>query len=142
MSASVLTTAPLDVAALSRRLVTPCHGAVVSFLGTVRDHHAGRAVVGIGYSAYPEMAERLVAEIVAEAEARWPARVAVCHRVGELAIGDAAVAVVAAAAHRDEAFEAARFVIDAVKARVPIWKHERYADGSVAWVDPTSPDGT
>ena len=80
------------------------------------------------------MAEAECARIVAEAEAQWPVRVSLAHRIGALAIGEAAVAVAAGGAHRDEAFAACRFVIEEVKRRVPIWKKEFYADGSVEWV--------
>jgi molybdopterin synthase catalytic subunit len=114
---------------------------VVSFTGLVRNHHAGRAVIRLEYSAYEPMAEAECAHIVTEAESRWPVRVAVEHRLGTLEIGDTAVAVVAAGAHRADAFEACRYVIDAIKSRVPVWKREYYADGSVAWVDPTAPGG-
>ena len=108
------------------------------FLGTVRDHHAGRGVAELDYSAYVPMAERTFGDIVAEAEARWPVRIAVEHRIGPVPIGDVAVAVVAAGSHRDEVFTACRYVIEELKRRVPIWKHECYADGSEAWVDPTA----
>jgi molybdopterin synthase catalytic subunit len=80
------------------------------------------------------MAEAECARIVAEAESRWQVAVALCHRIGQLEIGDAAVVVVAASAHRDEAFVACRHVIEELKRRVPIWKQEMYADGSVEWV--------
>ncbi len=83
------------------------------------------------------MAEQECARIVAEAESRWPVRVALEHRIGGLEIGDAAVAVAVGGAHRQETFEACRFVIEEVKRRVPIWKKEFYRDGSVEWVDPT-----
>jgi molybdopterin synthase catalytic subunit len=84
------------------------------------------------------MAEAECARIVAEAERRWNVALALRHRVGSLAIGDVAVAVVAASAHRADAFAACRFVIEEVKLRVPIWKREHYADGTVTWVDPTA----
>jgi molybdopterin synthase catalytic subunit len=129
-----LSSDPLDIATLVTRVQAPDRGAVTSFLGLVRDHHAGRMVTRLEYSAYPPMAEAECARIVAEAEARWPVRVAVEHRIGTLEIGDAAVAIAAAAAHRDEAFAACRFVIEEVKRRVPIWKKEFYADGTVEWV--------
>jgi molybdopterin synthase catalytic subunit len=80
------------------------------------------------------MAEAECARIVAEAEARWPARIALAHRVGALAIGEAAVAIAAGAAHREAAFAACRFVIEEVKRRLPIWKKEFYADGTIEWV--------
>ena len=127
---------------LAAEVAAADRGAIVTFVGTVRDHHAGRAVRRLDYSAYPEMAESECEAIVAEARRRWPVAVALRHRVGQLEIGDAAVAIVVASAHRDVAFEACRFVIDEVKRRVPIWKKEYYADGSVAWVDPTVAGGT
>lgn len=134
---------PIDPADLAARVASPARGGIVSFLGAVRNEHAGRTVVRLHYSAYAPMAEGECARILADAEARWPdAAIALQHRVGELAIGDWAVAVVVAAPHRGEAFEACRFVIEELKRRVPIWKREYYADGSVAWVDPTAPDGT
>lgn len=137
---SLLTDQPIDLAALQRSVEGPARGAVVTFLGTVRDHHAGRGVVGLEYSAYGPMAEQQMAVILAEAERAWPVAVAARHRIGSLVIGDAAVAVAAAGGHRDEAFAACRFVIEEIKHRVPIWKRERYADGSEAWVDPTAPE--
>ena len=124
----------LELAALVARVQAPDRGAVASFLGLVRDHHGGRRVARLEYSAYGPMAEAECARIVGEAEGRWPVRVALEHRLGKLEIGDAAVAVAAAAAHRDEAFAACRFVIEEVKRRVPIWKKEFYADGTVEWV--------
>ncbi|MGE5091546.1 MAG: molybdenum cofactor biosynthesis protein MoaE [Bacillota bacterium] len=136
-----LTDTAIDPAALLRAVQSPERGGVVSFAGIVRNHHAGREVVRLEYSAYLPMAEAECARIVAETEARWPVAVAMAHRIGTIEIGEHAVIVVAAAAHRGDAFDACRHVIDQVKSRVPIWKREYYADGSVAWVDPTAPDG-
>lgn len=136
-----LTTEPLELSRLTARVIGPSHGAVVTFLGTVRDHHEGRPVTRLAYSAYPAMVEAQCAELVRSAEHQWPVRVALEHRTGELAVGDAAVAIAVAGPHRDEAFVACRWVIEELKRRVPIWKHERYADGSEAWVDPTAPSG-
>ena len=138
MSVPFLTDRPIDLAALLRAVESPERGGVASFLGLVRNHHAGREVLRLDYSAYGPMAEAECARIVAEAESRWQVAIALRHRVGSLAIGDAAVAVVAASAHRDEAFAACRHVIEEVKRRVPVWKREYYADGTVAWVDPTA----
>lgn len=135
---SFLSRDPVDLNALLAEVAAPERGGVASFLGLVRDHHEGRGVTRLAYSAYEPMAERVSAEIVAEAEARWPVSVALRHRIGELAIGEAAVAVVAAGGHRDEAFAACRYVIEEVKRRVPIWKRESFVDGSEAWVDPTT----
>ena len=132
-----LSATPIDLATLIARVQSPAHGGVASFLGQVRDHHDGRTVSRLEYSAYGPMAEEECARIVAEAEARWPVRIALEHRVGTLEIGDVAVAVAAAGAHRDEAFAACRFVIEEAKRRVPIWKKEFYLDGAVQWVDPT-----
>lgn len=134
-----LTTQPIDVAAAIAAAADPALGGVVVFLGRVRDIHQGRAVAGLEYSAYEAMAERASDAIVREAEARWPVRVQLIHRIGVLVPGDVAVLVVASGGHRDEAYAANRWVIDAVKARVPIWKLERFVDGSTEWVDPTAP---
>jgi molybdopterin synthase catalytic subunit len=136
-SVAYLSATPIDLAILIARIESPAHGGVASFLGRVRDHHESRTVRGLEYSAYGPMAEEECGRIVAEAETRWPVRVALEHRVGALAIGDIAVAVAAGGAHRDEAFAACRFVIEEVKRRVPIWKKEFYQDGSVEWVEPT-----
>jgi molybdopterin synthase catalytic subunit len=109
----------------------------VCFVGTVRDHHEGKSVLRLEYSAYEPMAEVECSRIVAEARNRWDATVALEHRTGVLEIGQTAVVIAAAAAHRTAAFAACRYVIEEVKRRVPIWKREYYADGTVGWVDPT-----
>lgn len=109
-------------------------GGVVTFTGAVRDNTRGRKVLKLVYEAYAPMAERKLAEIAAEAERRWPsARLAIIHRVGTLLPGDLAVVIAAAAAHRDEAFEACRHAIERLKQDVPIWKKEHFEDGEV-WV--------
>jgi molybdopterin synthase catalytic subunit len=114
-------------------------GATAVFLGTVRDVNDGRAVTGIEYSAYAAMAEREMQRIAGEAEARFPGiRLALRHRLGELALGDVSVAIAAAHAHRAPALDATRYVIEQLKQRVPIWKREQYADGTREWVDPTA----
>jgi molybdopterin synthase catalytic subunit len=136
-----LTDEPIDGAALALRVESASRGGIVTFVGHVRDHHAGRAVRRLEYSAYAPMAESECAAIVEEAEARWPVSVALRHRTGTLEIGDVAVAIAVAADHRGEAFDACRWIIDEVKRRVPIWKREYYEDGSEAWVDPTAPGG-
>ncbi len=136
---SFLTRAPIDLAALIAAVSHASHGGIATFVGVVRDHQDGRGVGALEYSAYEPMAEGEAARIVAEALARWPVRIAVQHRLGQLAIGDVAVAVAAGSAHRGEAFDACRYVIEELKRRVPIWKKESYADGGVEWVDPTAP---
>ena len=132
---SFLTRSPIQLEGLIAEVSGPDRGGVASFLGTVRDHHAGRAVRGLEYSAYDQMAEEVCREILLEAAARWPVRVTLCHRLGDLAIGDVAVAVVAAGGHRDEAFAACRYVIEELKRRVPIWKRETFVDGTSHWVN-------
>ena len=112
-------------------------GAIAIFEGRVRDHNDGRAVRGLAYEAYAELAEAEGARIIAEARARFGIAQALCvHRVGELALGELAVWVGVSAAHRDAAFAACRYVIDEVKARVPIWKREHYAEGGAEWLHP------
>jgi len=131
-----LTESPLDIGPLIAEVSTADRGGIATFLGLVRDHHEGRGVARLEYSAYGPMAEAECAAIVHEAEDRWPVRIAVRHRVGTLEVGEAAVAVVAAGAHRAEAFEACRHVIEELKRRVPIWKKEAYLDGATGWVEP------
>jgi molybdopterin synthase catalytic subunit len=130
-----LTGHPIDTATLIAAVQSPSRGGIAMFLGTVRNHQAGREVLRLHYSAYQPMAEAECARIVAEAQAKWDVAVSVVHRLGQLEIGDIAVAVIAAAAHREEAFAACRYLIEEVKHRVPIWKQEFYADGSVSWVE-------
>lgn len=133
-----LTAEPIDLGPVVASVESPERGGTAVFLGQVRNHHEGRAVLRLEYSAYVEMAEAECDRIVSEAAARWPAAVALRHRVGALGIGDTAVIVAAASAHREAAFAACRYVIEEVKRRVPIWKREFYADGAVVWVDPTA----
>ena len=110
-------------------------GAVVTFAGVVRDHDRGREVRGIEYVGHPS-AQRVLAEVVADVVGRFPVdAVAVSHRLGELGIGDAALVVAVAAAHRQEAFAAASEMVDEVKHRLPVWKHQEFADGTDEWVN-------
>ena len=128
---------PIDVPALQAALRDDRAGACASFEGWVRDHNDGRAVDGLRYEAYAELAEREGRAILEEAVHRFDIVSARCvHRIGELAIGGLAVWVGASAAHRDAAFDACRWIIDEVKARVPIWKHERYREGDAGWLHP------
>jgi molybdopterin synthase catalytic subunit len=129
---------PLDVAEVLAAVEDAGAGGVTLFVGNVRDHDGpageAKAVAGLDYSAHPTALDRL-REVVEAVAARHPVTaVAVVHRVGRLAIGDAAVVVAAAAAHRGEAFDAARELIDDLKALVPIWKHQAFADGTEEWV--------
>ena len=129
---SGLTDAPIDVVALETSLASLEHGALVTFVGRARrTADDGREVLELDYEAFGEMAERVLAEIAAEAGERWPgSETVVRHRTGLVPLGEAAVAIVTAAPHRAEAYEANRFVIEAIKERLPIWKRERFADGS------------
>lgn len=140
MARFALSAQPLDITALAARLRDPRAGACASFEGWVRDHNDGRGVRGLRYEAYAELAAREGEAILAEALARFDVREAACvHRIGELAIGDLAVWVGVSAAHRDAAFAACRWIIDEVKARVPIWKHEHYREGDAGWLHPEPP---
>jgi molybdopterin synthase catalytic subunit len=134
MNVGYLQYEPLDLASLLAQVQSSSRGGVACFLGTVRDHQGGRKVLHLDYLAYLPMAEAEFARIVAEAESRWQVAVAAQHRMGRLEIGEAAVAIAVASAHRDEAFVACRYVIEEVKRRVPIWKREYFADGAVEWV--------
>lgn len=110
-------------------------GAVVTFGGIVRNHDGGKDVTKLGYSAHPSAKARMV-ELVTEVAARHPGtRLWAAHRVGELQIGDAALVAAAAAAHRGEAFDACRDLVETVKAHVPVWKEQFFADGHVEWVN-------
>ncbi len=134
---SGLTDAAIDVAALEAAVAGRGDGALVTFVGRARDRaDDGRAVLELEYEAYPEMAGAVLSAIVAEAQERWGgSSVAVVHRVGVVPIGEAAVAIVTAAPHRSDAYEANRYVIEAIKERLPIWKRERFADG-IEWKRP------
>jgi len=123
---------PLDVTELAASLTGSHAGAFVSFEGRVRDTNEDREVVGLEYEAYPPLSLAEGTAIVREARDVISARCV--HRVGSLAVGDVAVWVGVMAGHRDEAFRACRFIIDEVKRRIPIWKKERYRDGSSTWI--------
>jgi molybdopterin synthase catalytic subunit len=126
--------APLDVAEVMAALEDAADGGVTVFVGRVRDHDGGKAVTGLDYSAHPSALDRLAEVCDAVAGRHEVDAVAAVHRVGTLAIGDLAVVVGTAAAHRDAAFAATRDLIDTLKAEVPIWKHQRFGDGTEEWV--------
>ena len=135
MNRFALSGTPFEIAPLRARLLDPAAGAFASFEGWVRDHHAGRGVAGLRYAAYAELAEREGEAILAEALQRFDISAAACvHRVGDLAIGDLAVVLAVSCPHRAEAFDACRDLIDFLKASVPIWKHQRFDDGTAEWV--------
>lgn len=124
----------LDVAEVMAALDDDADGGVTVFVGRVRDHDGGKDVTGLDYSAHPTAADRLREVCEAVASRHDVDGVAAIHRVGTLAIGDLAVVVGTAAAHRDAAFAATRDLIDTLKSEVPIWKHQRFGDGSEEWV--------
>ena len=130
-----LTHAPIDTAALLREIAHRHDGAQVLFIGNVRDHHQGRAVLRIDYEAYEPMALKELQRIAVEVAAKHGLeRVLVVHRIGRHEVGDASIAVAIGSAHRAPAFEAAREIMDLVKVDVPIWKKEYFADGTIEWV--------
>lgn len=134
---TALTRGAIDLAAL--HAVDPRDGGLCLFAGVVRNENAGRVVSHLEYEAYEDMARPLMDEIARETLERWPVtRVEMVHRLGRLEIGEASVAVAVTAPHRDAAFAACRHAIDALKSRVPIWKKEYYADGSV-WLEQAKP---
>ena len=125
----------IDVCALLDEVAQHRNGATVLFIGTVRETNAGEAVTALDYSAYREMAESELAAIAQEASARWGTfDIAVEHRIGSLGLGDASVAIAVAHAHRGEAYDASRYIIEELKKRLPVWKREHYTDGRADWV--------
>ncbi len=132
--------APIRPDEVLARVGSDADGAVLLFLGTVRDHADARPVRGMRYDAYSEMAAPVLQDIAAEAAARVGSdRVAVVHRVGELGVGEVSVAIAVSTPHRAEAYEASRYVIEEIKKRLPVWKKEFYSDGEAAWVEGTEP---
>jgi molybdopterin synthase catalytic subunit len=129
---------PIDPAALVAEVSSASRGAVILFLGSVRDHHDGREVTGLEYQAYDAMAARELEAIVSEAATRFGSdAIVVEHRLGRLALGEASVGIAVAHPHRGPAYDASRYVIEELKRRVPVWKREEYVDGTREWVDPT-----
>lgn len=136
-----ITSAPIDPAVVLARVGAAEDGAVLLFLGIVRDHNAGRPVAGVRYDAYVEMAEGVLREVAQEAAERLETqRVVVVHRTGELAVGEASVAIAVSSPHRAEAYDASRYIIEEIKLRLPVWKQEQYADGDVRWLDGQRPE--
>jgi len=125
---------PLEEQQVHRALADRRAGGVALFVGTVRDHDAGRDVMALSYSAHPSALQRLHDVCSSAADRHDVLGVAAVHRIGDLDIGDLAVVVGACAVHREEAFAACRWLIDELKATVPIWKHQRFADGGTEWV--------
>jgi molybdopterin synthase catalytic subunit len=134
-----LTKEPIEYHGLTEMVRRPECGAVVTFLGTVRDLTGDKVTIALEYEAYPGMAEKKLAEIEAETKARWPiGDIMMVHRVGHLAVGEISVAVAVSCPHRHQAFDACRHAIDRLKEIVPIWKKENWTDGTTEWVHPES----
>lgn len=131
---AAVTSEPLDVRAHEDAVADARAGGVVTFSGVVRDHDGGRPVTGIEYVGHPTagaVLEQIVADVVAQTDAE---AVAVSHRVGELAVGESAIVVAVAGAHRQEAFAACARIVDEVKHRLPVWKRQVFTDGTDEWV--------
>ncbi len=127
----------IDFAALTESVRSHQAGAVLLFLGTVREMTGDRRTTALDYEAYPEMALSTMRQVCDEALERWPIEgLAVVHRLGRLELGDVSVAIAVSCPHRDQAFAAGRYTIDRLKEIVPIWKQENWADGTQEWVHP------
>lgn len=138
--AFLVTSQPLDASAVAAAVAAPDCGALATFVGLVRDRNAGRRVLWLDYEAYGPLAEKTFAQIAGEASGRWAsARIAIHHRTGRLAIGDASVVIAASSPHRAEAFAACRYAIERVKQIAPIWKHEHFEGGEV-WIEGATAD--
>ena len=135
-----ITTAPLELSALTAELAAAGDGAVASFAGLVRDHNQGRQVLFLEYEAYEPLAIKAMERIVEEAASAWPStRLALQHRIGRLEIGEASIIIAAASPHRADAFAACRYAIERVKQIVPIWKREHFEGGDV-WLEGATAD--
>jgi len=129
-----VTNQPIDLNELVRYVADAEAGAIVPFIGTTRNNNEGRKVIALDYDGYPEMAEKELTRIGAEAKNKWPiCKMAIVHRLGPVQIGEASVIIVVSSAHRDAAFAASRFAIEEIKKTVPIWKKEVFEGGEV-WI--------
>ena len=136
----VVTHEPLDAGAVAATVADGTCGAVTTFIGLVRDHNAGRRVLWLDYEAFAPLAERVFAQIADEAREWWPSvRLAIHHRTGRLAVGDASVVIAAASPHRAAAFAGSRYAIERVKQIAPVWKHEHFEGGDV-WIEGATAD--
>ncbi|MYG81154.1 MAG: molybdenum cofactor biosynthesis protein MoaE [Gemmatimonadetes bacterium] len=140
MSWSDVTNDPIDPGTVLARVGRPGDGAVAFFAGVGRDEIEGRPVSGMEYEGYDEMARDELAGIVAEAAGRaGTQRIAAVHRLGRLAVGEVSVAIAVSAPHRAEAFAAARYIIEEIKKRLPVWKREHYLDRAAEWLEGSLP---
>lgn len=132
-----LTHESIDISAVLESVRSPAAGAVVLFLGTTREMTDGRQTRWLNYEAYAPLAEKLLAELISQAQQRWPlVACSVAHRLGRVEVGEVSVAIAVSSAHRQAAFEAGQWLIDRLKESVPIWKEEHWADGTSQWVHP------
>lgn len=130
----------IDVAGLLDGAAAAIDGAVVLFLGTVRNHNEGRSVIGVHYDAYQAMAEQELTRVLEDAQARFAVtRVVAEHRIGALTVGEVSVAIAVAAPHRAPAYDASRYIIEEIKRRLPVWKAEQYEDGEQRWLPGEEP---
>jgi molybdopterin synthase catalytic subunit len=128
---------PIDPQQVLAAVASNDAGAIVLFLGTTREFTHGRQTVSLDYECYPEMAERKLTELEAQARSRWPlVGCHIVHRLGRLELGEASIAIAVSSPHRVAAFEAGQWLIDTIKQDVPIWKQENWADGTSEWVHP------
>lgn len=133
---------PIDVGPVVAFVSAPQAGGIGVFLGTTREETRpdGRSLVALDYEAYGPMALNGMQDLADRARARWPvSRLAILHRVGRVEVGKPSVVIAVATPHRGEAFEACRWIIDTLKAEIPIWKREAWDDGTGSWVDPSPP---
>lgn len=131
---SHLSAVPINIAAMLEAAHHPGAGAIVLFSGETRDNNQGRSVTHLDYEAQESMANKMIGEILNEAMVKWSLKLALaCHRTGRVAIGETAVVVITAAAHRREAYAANQYIIDRIKYEAPIWKREYFSDGSSEW---------
>ena len=132
---AVVTDAPVHIQGLSKLVANPHSGAIVTFCGDVRDHDGGKEVESLLYEIHPSAPEQIkviTQSVIGRFEIE---KVAVAHRYGDIAIGETAFAVAVSAAHRQAAFDACAAIVDEVKAKLPIWKHQKFTDGSDEWVN-------
>ena len=130
---ALITTEPIDEAALRRAVASPASGALVVFSGIVRNHDNGRSIRSLDYQAHPD-AQRMLAECCARIAAESGLRVAAAHRIGSLQIGDVALYAAVAASHRQKAFETCERLVEEIKTTIPIWKRQYFPDGVSEWV--------
>jgi molybdopterin converting factor subunit 1 len=132
---AIITRQPLNTDALVKRVAFPGAGAIITFIGVVRDNSKGKSVRYLEYEAYPEMAEQTLRDLIAEIHERWSdVRVAIAHRIGKVKIGEASLVIAVAAPHRPETYQASRYTIERIKAILPVWKKEFATDGE-SWVE-------